>query len=67
MAVYDQEQLAHDTLLWELDMERQYEDHAFFLDQVNQELQIVGQAALDAEVEQQYDEYLAALLREFRG
>ena len=65
--MYDQEQLAQDTLLWELDMERQYEDHAFFLDQVNQELQIVGQEALDAEIEQQYDEYLAALLREFRG
>jgi len=60
-------QASDDVLLWELDMERSYEDSAFFLDELNLELQATGQQEIDQQVELMYDDYLAALFRAFRG
>lgn len=60
-------QASNDVLLWELDMERSYEDSAFFLDELNLELQATGQQEIDQQVELMYDDYLAALFRAFRG
>jgi hypothetical protein len=66
MLLYQDEQ-AYDTFMWELDMERGYEDEAFFLDEINLELQALGQQEITEQVELMYDEYLAALFRAFRG
>jgi len=62
-----EDQASNDVLLWELDMERSYEDSAFFLDELNLELQATGQQEIDQQVELMYDDYLAALFRAFRG
>ncbi len=62
--MYDfQEQLANEMLMYELDMERMYEDETFELDMVNAELQLASQELQDAEVEQAYDEMMASWLR----
>jgi hypothetical protein len=62
-----EDQASNDVLLWELDMERSYEDSAFFLDELNLELQATGQQEIDQQVELMYDDYLAALFRAIRG
>lgn len=49
--------------LFELDMERQYEDSSFALDTVNCDLQCASQELVSAQVELVYDEYLAAIMR----
>lgn len=49
--------------LFELDMERQYEDDSFVQDEVNQELQQITESQIDDEVEAAYDEYLAEMFR----
>ena len=61
------DQLANDVLLWELDMERRYEDDTFFLDQVNMELQECAEQEIDAQTELEYDQYLAEMFRLFRA
>lgn len=62
--MYDfQEQLANELLMYELDMERMYEDETFELDMVNAELQLASQELQDADVEQAYDEMMASWLR----
>jgi hypothetical protein len=62
--MYDfQEQLANEMLMYELDMERMYEDETFELDMVNAELQLASHELQDAEVEQAYDEMMASWLR----
>jgi len=62
--MYDfQEQLANEMLMYELDMERMYEDETFELDMLNAELQLASQELQDAEVEQAYDEMMASWLR----
>jgi hypothetical protein len=62
--MYDfQEQLANEMLMYELDMERMYEDETFELDMANAELQLASQELQDAEVEQAYDEMMASWLR----
>lgn len=49
--------------LFQLDMERQYEDPSFELDSVNGDLQQAGQEVLAAQIELAYDEYLAAIMQ----
>jgi hypothetical protein len=58
-----EEQLANEMLMYELDMERMYEDETFELDMVNAELQLASQELQDADVEQAYDEMMASWLR----
>ena len=48
--------------LFELDMERMYEDDSFSLDQANRELQELGVEQMDQLVEAAYDEYLDAMM-----
>lgn len=48
--------------LFELDMERQYEDESFALDQVNLELQQATQEHMDAAIEAAYDEYVDEIM-----
>jgi hypothetical protein len=62
--MYDfQEQLANEILMYELDMERMYEDETFELDMVNAELQLASQELQEEEAEQAYDEMMASWLR----
>lgn len=49
--------------LFELDMERQYEDNSFQFDSVNCDLQCAAQDLVSAEIEAAYDEYLAEMMR----
>ena len=58
-----EEQLANEMLMYELDMERMYEDETFELDMVNAELQLASHELQDADVEQAYDEMMASWLR----
>ena len=60
-----EDQLADDVLMYELDMERFYEDEAFTLDEINAELQEVAQDLQAQEVEQAYDDMLASLFRSY--
>jgi len=62
--MYDfQEQLANEMLMYELDMERMYEDETFELDMANAELQEAAQDLQEEEVEQAYDEMMFSILR----
>ena len=58
-----EEQLANEMLMYELDMERMYEDETFELDMVNAELQEAAQDLQEEEAEQAYDEMMASWLR----
>ena len=49
--------------LFELDMERQYEDSAFELDSVNLDLQAESQQQISVQQELAYDHYLAEIMR----
>jgi len=48
--------------MFEMDMERQYVDLSWGLDEVNSELQIEAQALIEAEIEAAYDEWLDSVL-----
>lgn len=49
--------------LFELDMERMYEDNSFTLDQANLELQEAADEQVALEIEAVYDEYLDEMMR----
>ena len=49
--------------LYELDMERQYEDQSFILDEINLELQATTEESTEAAIEAVYDEFLDEMLR----
>ena len=51
--------------LFELDMERQYEDESFALDEVNVRLQEVSNELMDEELELAYDDYMKAIMRAY--
>jgi hypothetical protein len=54
-----------DQELFELDMERMYEDDSFTLDEANRELQEATAELAEEELEAVYDEYMTALMRHF--
>lgn len=54
-----------DQELFELDMERMYEDDSFTLDEANRELQEASAELMEAELEAVYDEYLTVMMRNF--
>ena len=54
--------MQEDHVLFEMDMERQYVDSSWGLDEVNAELQLVSQSAMDAEIEAAYDEMLNSIM-----
>jgi hypothetical protein len=58
-----EDELANDMLMYELDMERMYEDETFTLDMINAELQEAAQDLQEEEAEQAYDEMMASWLR----
>ena len=57
--------MQEDHVLFEMDMERQYVDPSWGLDEVNAELQLVSQSAMDAEIEAAYDEMLNSIMNSY--
>lgn len=49
-------------MLFEMDMERQYVDSSWGLDEVNAELQLLSESSMDAEIEAAYDEMLDSIM-----
>ena len=49
--------------LYELDMERQYEDQSFILDEINLELQAATERMVEDAIEAAYDEFLDEMMR----
>ena len=54
--------MQEDHVLFEMDMERQYNDPSWGLDTVNSELQLLSESAMDAEIEAAYDEMLYSIM-----
>ena len=54
--------MQEDHVLFEMDMERQYNDPSWGLDTVNAELQLLSESAMDAEIEAAYDEMLYSIM-----
>ena len=54
--------MQEDHVLFEMDMERQYNDPSWGLDTVNAELQLLSESAMDAEIEAAYDEMLDSIM-----
>jgi len=55
--------MKEDQMLFEIDMERQYEDPSWGLDYVNSELQLESGSATEEEIEAAYDEMLQSILQ----
>jgi len=55
-----------DQMLYELDMERQYEDPGFELDEVNTELQLLAELEAGSVEAAAYQEYVDALEQNWR-
>ena len=53
--------MQEDRMLFEMDMERQYVDPSWGLDEVNAELQLLSESSMDAEIEAAYDEMLDSI------
>ena len=54
--------MQEDHMLFEMDMERQYVDPSWGLDEVNAELQLLSESSMDAEIEAAYDEMLDSIM-----
>ena len=54
--------MQEDRMLFEMDMERQYVDPSWGLDEVNAELQLLSESSMDAEIEAAYDEMLDSIM-----
>lgn len=54
-----------DQQLFELDMERQYEDDSFVLDPINSELQLVSSQRLEQHIDDLYSDWLASMTEKF--
>lgn len=52
-----------DRVMYEVDMERMYEDDSFVFDGLNADLQIIAQEQQEAVVEAAYDEMLNSIMR----
>lgn len=55
--------MQEDHVLFEMDMERQYDDPSWGLDAVNAELQLESDSATKEEIEAAYDEMLQSILQ----
>ena len=52
-----------DRVMYEVDMERMYEDDSFVFDGLNADLQLIAQEQQEAVVEAAYDEMLNSIMR----
>ena len=52
-----------DLVMYELDMERMYEDDSFVMDGVNADLQLIAQEQQEAVIEAAYDEMLDSIMQ----
>lgn len=52
-----------DRVMYEVDMERMYEDDSFVFDGLNADLQLIAQEQQEAVVEAAYDEMLDSIMR----
>lgn len=50
-------------MLFEMDMERQYEDYSWGLDTLNSELQLISESAMDEKIEAAFDEMMDSIMQ----